>query len=242
MTPPLLTTVLLDTEVWLAVKAGSAEEAAERALETYSDLVAYLVDDTGDHVTDVTVDARPPEPRSGMPGVWNCVSSLKAEVPEYYTMDGGDILWTWRERIREAMFRACERNRLIADRSLSFVAYSKLGSREEEELVVVREPEAPKQMFPCKAVLKGKEVEFEAPEGMTLLDAALEKGLAVAWECKAGVCDSCEVIIKQGMENLSPVNDNEINMLGDEVKHGHRLSCQCTVKGPVVFQHDKGPS
>ena len=71
-----------------------------------------------------------------------------------------------------------------------------------------------------------------------LLSALLKEDLNVLLECEArGMCSTCHVFVKEGMENLSPLNRREKRTL--EVittwKHGvSRLACQARVIGNGV--------
>ena len=82
-------------------------------------------------------------------------------------------------------------------------------------------------------VLDGEEYELEVNEGELILDAALEREVELDYSCREGMCDSCMVRILAGAENVSEPTKEELDMLGDEIKKGFRLSCQARIKGPV---------
>lgn len=82
-------------------------------------------------------------------------------------------------------------------------------------------------------VLDGEEYELELNENELMLDAAVERDVELDYSCREGMCDSCMVRVLAGVENISEPTQEEIDMLGDEVKQGFRLSCQVRVKGPV---------
>lgn len=82
-------------------------------------------------------------------------------------------------------------------------------------------------------VLEGQEYELEVNEGELMLDAALEREVELDYSCREGMCDSCMVRILAGAENVSPPTQEEIDMIGDDVAKGLRLSCQTRIKGPV---------
>ncbi|MDD4050534.1 MAG: 2Fe-2S iron-sulfur cluster-binding protein [candidate division Zixibacteria bacterium] len=78
--------------------------------------------------------------------------------------------------------------------------------------------------------------EVEVPAGITLLDAALDNGIALDHNCGGNcACSSCHVIIIEGMENLSEMRDDEEDMLDTAVglTLQSRLACQSQVKGDV---------
>jgi 2Fe-2S ferredoxin len=92
-----------------------------------------------------------------------------------------------------------------------------------------------------------KTVEFETgklpykehgrPE--SLLDIAINCGLHLEHACGGNcACTTCHVIVKEGEENLSPMEDDEADRLdtaADLTLHS-RLGCQCIVKGDVVVE------
>ena len=64
-----------------------------------------------------------------------------------------------------------------------------------------------------------------------LVDAG-EK-LGVAFGCIDGRCGSCRVEIVEGMENLSELTKNELDM-GMNDEEPYRLMCQCKIKKGLV--------
>ena len=98
-------------------------------------------------------------------------------------------------------------------------------------------------------IIDGKErtVEFEAGSleyshhGLpdSLLDVA--KNLDVPLEHACGgscACTTCHVIVRQGMEHLSEMEDNEADRLDTawDLTTTSRLGCQAVVKGDVVVE------
>jgi 2Fe-2S ferredoxin len=92
-----------------------------------------------------------------------------------------------------------------------------------------------------------KTVEFDpsdAPfgdvgEAGSILDIALENGVEIEHSCHGyAACGTCHVIVKEGMENLSDLEDEEMDMLEGTVGHTlqSRLACQAVVKGDVVVE------
>jgi ferredoxin len=71
--------------------------------------------------------------------------------------------------------------------------------------------------------------EIEIADGEKIVDAIEEAGVPIG--CSNGVCGTCEVEIISGMDNLSPVNDEErdLGMEGNK-----RLGCQCTINSGEV--------
>src|ERR1700756_738823 len=93
----------------------------------------------------------------------------------------------------------------------------------------------------------GVTVEFESgklpykdhglPE--SLLDVALNFGVHLEHACGGNcACTTCHVVVKEGEENLSVADDDELDRLdtaADLTLHS-RLGCQCIVKGDVTVE------
>lgn len=82
-------------------------------------------------------------------------------------------------------------------------------------------------------VLEGEEHELEVDDGELMLDAALNRDVELDYSCREGMCDSCMVRILAGANNLSDPTTEEVDMLGEDVQKGFRLSCQVKLSGPV---------
>lgn len=92
-----------------------------------------------------------------------------------------------------------------------------------------------------------KTVEFESgklPYGEhgkpeSLLDIALNFGLHLEHACGGNcACTTCHVWVKQGQNNLSPMDDDEADRLdmAADLQLNSRLGCQCVVTGDVVVE------
>jgi ferredoxin len=68
------------------------------------------------------------------------------------------------------------------------------------------------------------EQEIDIADGEKIVDAIEEAGVPIG--CSNGVCGTCEVEVVAGMDNLTPVNDEErdLGMEGNK-----RLGCQCSI-------------
>lgn len=80
---------------------------------------------------------------------------------------------------------------------------------------------------------------IEAKEGESILQAALRSGIHIEHNC-GGVCacSTCHVIVEQGMDHLSPMQEDEEDQL-DEAEGltlKSRLSCQAIVRGDIVVR------
>jgi ferredoxin len=67
---------------------------------------------------------------------------------------------------------------------------------------------------------------YEIEDGAPIAEACEEAGVPFA--CTEGVCGTCVIEVKEGMENLSPFTQEEEDFLG-KMEH-ERLACQCKLK------------
>ena len=71
----------------------------------------------------------------------------------------------------------------------------------------------------------------------SLLDIALAHGVQIECACGgSGVCGTCHVLVREGAENLSEADEEELDVL-DEVPGNtlhSRLACQAVVRGDVT--------
>lgn len=66
--------------------------------------------------------------------------------------------------------------------------------------------------------------------GERLIDICKRENLCIAFGCENGLCGTCLSHITKGVENLSPPNDEEKEMLElFMASEGDRLVCQCTL-------------
>lgn len=82
-------------------------------------------------------------------------------------------------------------------------------------------------------------ITVDALEGENLLDLALQNGIDLQHNC-GGVCacSTCHVIIREGEENLSEMEDDEADQLdeADGLTIHSRLGCQAIVSGDVTVE------
>ncbi|GIU69458.1 MAG: ferredoxin IV [Candidatus Woesearchaeota archaeon] len=79
------------------------------------------------------------------------------------------------------------------------------------------------------AILKTDTKEVELPDGSPTMNAAEELG--VPFGCRQGVCGTCKVEVVEGMENLEPKTEREIEL---NLSPNERSMCQCKIKSGVV--------
>ncbi|MCH9631777.1 MAG: hypothetical protein S4CHLAM6_00950 [Chlamydiae bacterium] len=77
-----------------------------------------------------------------------------------------------------------------------------------------------------KLKIEDQSEEFELPEDSPLVEVCEEAGVPFA--CTEGVCGTCVIEVKEGMENLSEFTQEEEDFLGE--LDTERLACQCKIK------------
>jgi len=83
------------------------------------------------------------------------------------------------------------------------------------------------------ALLKTKDEEVTVTDGDGIIDACEEMG--IPFGCQSGICKTCEIIVHDGMENLSEKSEAEKEHALEE---NHRLACQCKIlQGAATVKH-----
>jgi iron-sulfur cluster assembly protein len=75
-------------------------------------------------------------------------------------------------------------------------------------------------------------------KGEVLLERLLQDGIAIAHDCGGKLaCTTCQVVVLDGMENLSAQSEDELDMLdrADADDPGARLACQAVSSGGEVI-------
>ena len=78
---------------------------------------------------------------------------------------------------------------------------------------------------------------FEAPEGFSILEVALNNDIDLEHNCGGNcACSTCHVVVLEGYENLSEKTEEEQDMLNEAegLTHTSRLSCQSKICGDLV--------
>lgn len=71
----------------------------------------------------------------------------------------------------------------------------------------------------------------------SLLDVAMNFGFHLEHACGGScACTTCHVVVKQGTDNLSPMEDDEFDRVeqASDFQLNSRLGCQAIVKGDVT--------
>lgn len=106
-----------------------------------------------------------------------------------------------------------------------------------EEKMLTASQETPATTYTVTFVNLGKTV--PAREGQSILDVALEHEIPLEHNCGGNcACSTCHVIVREGMKNLSPMQEEEEDQL-DEAEGltlNSRLGCQSKIHGNVVVE------
>lgn len=81
-----------------------------------------------------------------------------------------------------------------------------------------------------KLIFEDTNEEIEIADGEPIATACEEAGVPFA--CTEGVCGTCVIEVKEGMENLSQFTQEEEDFLGE--LDNERLACQCKLMGGCV--------
>jgi ferredoxin len=225
------------TQIYLAVRNSEVDKAGKAAAVVYSDFLGRLRR-TAPSVKSLRLELDEPKARKGDEGIFECWSNLKATVPnDLTTLGAGNAKDAWRSMLKTTFNYSCFHNHELVYHTSSRVEFTR-ELLPGDEAVETKAPveQKPKEMIPVKVMLGGQEFNVEIPKSENLLDGVNDKGVAVKWDCKSGVCDTCKIQVLEGMENLSPPNEAEQNMLGDMLKQGYRLSCQVVANGPCKIK------
>lgn len=78
---------------------------------------------------------------------------------------------------------------------------------------------------------------LELDYGSDLIEIEDIDGNQVPFGCHSGSCGTCVIRVIEGGHNLSPINQDEIELLDDcELdKSTHRLACQCVITGDITI-------
>lgn len=81
-----------------------------------------------------------------------------------------------------------------------------------------------------KLLIENSDEEYEIDDGGPIAEACEEAGVPFA--CTEGVCGTCVIEVKEGMEHLSDFTQEEQDFLGE--MESERLACQCKLKSGCV--------
>ena len=116
--------------------------------------------------------------------------------------------------------------------------------------VIDEQPETERKLYKITFLRQGEEpVTVDYEPGVTpyhehgkegsLLDIAINYGIDLQHACGGNcACTTCHVIVKQGEENLTDMDEDEEDRiyLADNLTLHSRLGCQAVVKGDVTVE------
>ncbi len=78
-----------------------------------------------------------------------------------------------------------------------------------------------------------KSVEVEA--GTSIQDANDKADANIPFGCTQGECGTCLIEVLSGMENLTPITEDEdMTLSAEEKAANYRLACQCKITGGEI--------
>jgi len=81
---------------------------------------------------------------------------------------------------------------------------------------------------------------FDVKKGESILEVAISHDVPLQHACGGFcACTTCHIHVKSGLENLSPVEEDEserIERAASDVKLESRLGCQSRIHGDVVVE------
>lgn len=87
----------------------------------------------------------------------------------------------------------------------------------------------------AKLIMEHSGEEFDIEDDSPITQECEEAG--IPFGCTEGVCGTCTIEVVQGMENLNPPTQQELDFLGDDTSK-ERLACQCRLKcGSVTIRY-----
>ncbi|OGW83183.1 MAG: hypothetical protein A3C47_05445 [Omnitrophica bacterium RIFCSPHIGHO2_02_FULL_51_18] len=98
-----------------------------------------------------------------------------------------------------------------------------------------------------KIHFQNKGITINIPEGMSILEAAMQHQIPIYHTCGGNCsCSTCRVVVLKGAKNLSPIESSEAQVLDAfDLKPPCRLGCQAILlKGEVIVeipQRSKAP-
>jgi len=88
-----------------------------------------------------------------------------------------------------------------------------------------------------RLIIDGKEL--DVPLGITILDAVLDNNIEIDHNCGGNcACSTCQIVVDEGMENISPMRQDEADMLEDAPGQTprSRLACQSQIMGDIKIK------
>jgi Ferredoxin len=88
-----------------------------------------------------------------------------------------------------------------------------------------------------KVTVLTDDLKIDVPENYAMIDMCEDYDTSILFGCRDGACGACMIKVKEGKENLSPMQDDEKDFLETmAAEDDERLACQCRVHGDVVVE------
>ena len=88
-----------------------------------------------------------------------------------------------------------------------------------------------------KVTITTDKLTLEVANVYQLIDMCEDHDTSILFGCRDGACGACMIRVKEGAENLSPMQDHERDFLETmAAEPNERLACQCRVLGDVVLE------
>ncbi len=87
--------------------------------------------------------------------------------------------------------------------------------------------EEAKRRHMAKIIFKNTGEIVEVEDGSPLVEVCENHG--IPFGCTDGVCGTCIAFVDEGMNNLTPPTDAEIDFLGQSGVKTERMMCQCKI-------------
>jgi|APGre2960657505_1045072.scaffolds.fasta_scaffold145312_2 2Fe-2S ferredoxin len=88
-----------------------------------------------------------------------------------------------------------------------------------------------------KVTIKTDNKTIEVTQGYAMIDLCEDHDTSILFGCRDGACGACMIRVLEGVENLSPIRDDERDFLETmAAEPNERLACQCKVLGDVKIE------
>ena len=88
-----------------------------------------------------------------------------------------------------------------------------------------------------KVTVTTDDLTIDVDENYPLIDMCEDHETSILFGCRDGACGACMIRVKEGMDHLSPMEDDERDFLETmAADDDERLACQCRVLGDVVVE------
>ena len=88
-----------------------------------------------------------------------------------------------------------------------------------------------------KVTITTDDLTIDVADNYAMIDMCEDHETSILFGCRDGACGACMIKVKEGMQNLSKMEDDERDFLETmAAEEDERLACQCRVLGDVVVE------